>query len=203
MVRSQPTLAIESTDAWIARSASITTADGTIDSITFGDPDEITNESELTETDNRLTVNWSGFNAATREATFSVSLWGTDAEDGGAWSGGGATTDPEVLATGSETLEGTDGADAFTWNDVFGDSRPVNVADHSEIEMSDFAAEGDEAITVRELEVEIDVVVPEEGDLTASKRALATITVSNEDISISVGGQGSFEINSASEVDPA
>jgi hypothetical protein len=197
---SEPTLALESTDAWVANSASITTADGTIDSITFGDPENITDDSELTDDSNRLTVNWAGFNAPTREATFNIYLQGTDGGDGGDWAGGGATTAQEVLATGSETLEGTNGSDAFTWTAVFGEAQPVNVADHTGIEMSDFAAVGDEAITVRELAVRIEVVVPEENDLTASKRALATITVSNEEISISVGGQGSFEIESDAEV---
>ena len=199
---SKPTLALESTDAWVANSASITTADGTIDSITFGDPDEITDESELTNDDNRLTVNWSGFNAATREADFTIYLAGTDGGDGGDWTGGGATTAEEALATGSATLDGTSGADAFTWTDVFGESQPVTVADHTEIEMSDFAAEGDEATTVRELAVRIEVVVPEENDLSASQTALATITVSNEEVSIAVGGQGSFEIESDTEVTP-
>ncbi|OIB58478.1 hypothetical protein [Natrialba sp. SSL1] len=198
---SSPALAVDDPEEWIANSAEITTHDGSVDAVTFGDPDEIADGDELEDDDNRLIVEWSGFNADTRDATFNVSLAGTDGGDGGTWAGGDETTEQEELATGSETLEGTNGSAAFTWLDVFGESQPVDVAEHTEIELSDFEEDDDGATRVRELEVEIEVVVPDEDELTATQTATATITVTNQEATIEVGGQGTFEIESDEAVE--
>lgn len=197
---SSPALAVDNPEEWIANSASITTQDGSIDSVTFGDPDGITDREALETDDDRLIVEWAGFGAQSRDAEFSVSLAGTAGGDGGQWSGGGETTAQEELAVGGETLTGTNGSEAFTWNDVFGEPQPVDVADHTEIELSDFEVEADGATRVRELEVTVEVVVPAEDDLTATATATATISVSNQEAAIEVGGQGSFEIESEEEV---
>ncbi|RQG91820.1 hypothetical protein [Natrarchaeobius chitinivorans] len=197
---SGPALAIDDPSDWIANSASITTHDGSVSGVTFGDPDGITDSEDLEEGDDHLAVEWSGFNAQSRQATFNVHLSGTDGGDGGDWDGGDVTTGEEELATGSETLTGTSGVDSFTWNDVFGESQPVDVSDHTEIALSDFEADADGSTTERELEVRIEVVVPDEDNLTADKTATATISITNEAATIEVGGEGSFEITSDEEV---
>ncbi|SEH16418.1 hypothetical protein SAMN04487967_2611 [Natronorubrum sediminis] len=199
---SQPALAVDNPEEWIANSAEITTEDGTVDAVTFGDPDEIEDSEELEDDDNRLIVEWSGFDDD-RELDFAILLAGTDGGDGGDWTGGEEpteTTESEEVAAGTEQVEGTTGSEAFTWEDVFGESQPVSVADHSEIDLTDFEAPEDGETTVRELEATLEVVVPEQGDLTVTETATATITVTNEEADLEIGGQGTFEIESDEEV---
>ncbi|AHG02245.1 hypothetical protein HALLA_20300 (plasmid) [Halostagnicola larsenii XH-48] len=171
-----------------------------MDSITFGDPDGIDDSETLDEEDNGLVVEWGGFDAGTTGADFTIFIAGTSGGDGGSWTGGGETTASEALATGSETLTGTNGSATFTWTDVFGEPQPVDVTAHTEIALSDFEADTNNATTVRELEVTIEVVVPDEDELTATATTTATITVNNQDVTIEFGGQGTFEIESDEEV---
>lgn len=198
---SQAAIAVDNPDEWIANSAQITTQDGTIDSVTFGDPDEI--DGELEDDDNRLIVEWEGFSSGEHTADFSISIAGADDGDDVGWTGGAEPTpetEPQELATGDGTIEGTNGSDAFTWLDVFGESQPVDVTDHDDIIIDDFFEDDAGEERVRELTVFVEVEVAEQG-VSAEEDANATISVSNLAGTIEVGGEGTFEIESDEEVE--
>ncbi|RQG97974.1 hypothetical protein EA473_01925 [Natrarchaeobius chitinivorans] len=163
--------------------------------------------------DDELHLEWSGLNDNDHDVNFRILIQGTDGGDGGDWTGDTVTsvTDYEQLASAEPgvNLDNTNGSDDYTWEDVFGEDQPVDVDDHTEIDVTaDFSEDEDDDTRERELSVEVEVWINEEdGDhgpnddaLGDSKTAKATITVTNEAAKIEVGGQGTFELDSDEEV---
>lgn len=196
---SDPVLALSGEDEWVAAGAEITSHDGSVDSITFGDPDE---EGDPGSDDNRIVLDWSGFEDDSHSVEFDVLLRGSDADEEG-W-----TTDQETYESiivgeaddpASVSISGSSGEETFTWYDVFGMHQPADVETHSAIDLDDFEAGDDGSERERELEVQIEAYAPGP-DITATAAAEATITVTNESAEVSVGGQGTFEIESDTEV---
>lgn len=201
---SEPVLASSGHDDWVTGGASITAHDGSVDAVTFGDAGDAADA---------LHLSWSGLNAADRPVNFRILLKGGNDGDSVGWTGGTtvAETSYEQVAITEPgiTLTTTNGSAEHTWTDVFGADQPVNVADHSEIDVTaDFSADDDGEVRTRELAVDVEVWINEEdgtngptGDaLGDRKAATATIEVTNEAATIAVGGQGTFELSSSEEV---
>lgn len=203
---SQPVLASEGHEEWVAEGAQITTHDGSVDELTFGDTGDEADELHLA---------WSGLNADDRDVNFRILVKGDDDGDDDGWNDGnaGSETDYEELAIaepGVTDLGSTNGSDDYIWEDVFGEEQPVDVDTHTEIDVTaDFSEDQDGETRERVLSVDVEAWIDEEdgshgpdGDsLGDRKTAEATITVTNEAAEIEVGGQGSFELTSAEEVE--
>lgn len=196
--RAQPTLALSGEDEWVAAGADITSHDGSVDSITFGDPD---GQSDPGEDDNRIVLDWSGFDDGSRSVEFDVRLKGASSDDG--WNGDQETYESIIVDAADDpasvTISGTNGKETYSWNDVFGLDQPADVEEHPHIELSDFQAKDNGDERERIVDVEIEAHAPGEA-ITAIAEAEATITVTNRAADISVGGKGTFEISSDTEV---
>lgn len=192
---SEPVLAISGEDEWVANGAEITSHDGSVDSITFGDPDE---ESSPGAEDNRLVINWSGFDTGEHDIQFDVFLRGSESDEEG-WDAGKDSYESIIDGDGTVQVNGSSGDETYSWSDVFGEYQPADVELHSAIELSDFEANDDGEARERVVDVKIEADAVDQG-VTAEAEAEATITVTNQGAEISVGGQGTFEITSDSEV---
>lgn len=201
----QPALALEDTNEFVASSASITAHDGSISAVEFGDPDG-QDHDDLDDESDRLTLSWEGItDPESDNPDFTLELRGADDpedEDAEAF-GGPATNYQEILdAMDAVTIDSTNGSAAYSWRDVFGQDT-ADVLEHNGIDASDFEVDDDGEERVRELQVNVSVEWDAEAGLTveAEEEARATITVINKEANAEIGGQGSFNVESDEEVE--
>lgn len=201
---SRPALAASGHENWVAEGASITAHDGSVNDLTFGDTGDA---------DDRLHLSWTGLSAGDRDVNFRILVKGDGDGDSDGWNDGaaGAETSYEELAAAQPgvSVGSASGADDYSWNDVFGAAQPVDVDEHTEINVSeDFSSDDDGATRERQLSVDIEVWIdgisgsngPDGDSLGDRNSATATITVTNQSASVEVGGQGTFELSSDEEV---
>ncbi|WP_157231444.1 hypothetical protein [Halostagnicola larsenii] len=162
---------------WAVNDAAITSDNGEISELTFGDAEH--------EDADEIRVTYEGVNRLPADITFEIRLKGT-ADGAGSWSGGADETDWEVLATGSTAVNQASSEAVYSWEELFGDPRPVDVTDHSEIELEDFEAPTGGTTTEQVLAVEIEGMIPE-ADISATATATATISVTNPNLVVRIG----------------
>ena len=157
---------------WNAQGAQIETSDGSIDAVFFGDRDDV-------QTD-RIELQFEGFNAPNREVDIGIDVRGTDDGDEDGWNGGAVSgaTGWETLAEDSITVSDLSGSVELDWEEVFGETMPVEVTEHTEIQPGDFQEDETDETREREVEFRITAVAPEE-DVSDEKTSTATVAVSN------------------------
>lgn len=197
---SEPALAASGHESWVANGAEITAYDGSVDELTFGDSGG----------SDEFHLDWEGLGSS-EDVNFRILVKGEEDGDSGGWAGGSETAYEELaIATPGVSLSGNAGSDTYSWEDVFGEAAPVDIDGHTEINVSDdFSADDEGQTRERDLAVDLEVWIdgydgsngPDGDALGDRKTATATITVTNQEASIQVGGAGSFEISSSAEVD--
>lgn len=203
---SQPTLALEGTDQFVANNASVEAHDGSVEAVRFGDPGG-DDDGNLQADSDRLNLSWDGIDEpAHDDPDFTIEVRGADNPTDTSAEAFSSTSDAasyeQILSQiDAVSITETNGSAAYSWNDVFG-THTADVLSHTGLTAGDFAAGSDGGERTRELQVRIGVTWEADSSgttVTAEKEARATITVSNRGASVTVGGEGSFEVTSSEE----
>lgn len=180
----RPALALEDTSSFVANDMRIETADGSVDSVEFGDPADLDGSALDAESD-RIALSWTGFDDVPGDVTVGVEFRGLDDGDENGWDGGTVNeTGWEELLSGSVEVGEPSGSEAYTWRSVFG-MNVAAVTDHGEIRLEDFEESESGGERTREVEVRVSATADPgggAGTIGDTKTDTAAVTVSNEDV---------------------
>ncbi|WP_436934839.1 hypothetical protein [Halovenus marina] len=195
-IGTEPALALDSTNQFIANGASVTAHDGSVSTVEFGDPGGTTDPGA---DDNRIALAWEGIDDPTHDdPNVSLAVRGHPSD----FSGGAKQWEEVLSQADAVSITATNGTATYSWSDVFG-QQTADVLSHSGLSASDFEATADGESRVRELQAKFRVewtIDDEPTTLTAESAGKATITVTNATASATSTTQGSFSVDSDEEV---